>query len=108
MGEHVRPFAGQPSAASQADRTLMVEPDSAQPAWRTARAACPESVRDRPGAAGVTPPWPCDGSGGIRRQQRYVQLHIVRIDSHVGDRLAHDRLLSSAALTPRSVSTRES
>ena len=51
---------------------------------------------------------PGDGSGGIRRQQRHVQLHLVRIDSHVGDRLAHDRLLSSAALTPRSVSTRES
>ena len=34
-GGYVRPFAGRPSAASQADRTLMVEPESAEPIWKT-------------------------------------------------------------------------
>ena len=36
MGGHVRPFVVRLPAAGPADRTLMVEPDSAEPIWEPA------------------------------------------------------------------------
>ena len=54
----------------------------------------------------LVPHRPRDRFGHLRRQQRHHQLPLVRIDPHVGDRLAHDRLPSSAALTPLGVNPR--
>ena len=50
--------------------------------------------------ARLVPRCPRHRRRGRTDQHRHVQFPFVRVDPNVSDRLVHDRLLSSAALTP--------
>ena len=98
MGGHVRPFVVRLPAAGPADRTLMVEPDSAEPIWKT-RAACRGSASCVSGASG-------NGGGGgpgLYETQFAIDVRLplpARLSGLRGRVLARADIIEGAA-TPR-------
>ena len=97
-------------AADPAPLELPLQRISARPCFVTARDRTGCNLFEPPPQAvhqsRLVPHPPHRGLGRVRRQHCNLQLRLVCIDSYVGDRLAHDRLLSSAALTPLGVNPR--